>query len=430
MPRPFTQPVSEGGVAPFHERLDEEDTRHAAIVGGGFGSSSATISAMRPDFDAIVIGAGPAGSTTARELAASGARTLLLDRATFPRYKPCGGGIPLRTERLLPFPIDPVIEDSVDTLRVTCGGKHGFNRRSRGPFAHMVMRDRFDNLLLEEALRAGAEFRPSSVVRGVEEAGDGVSVLGEDGFSATAQVVVCADGAHSPAGKSAGLGMDLTECAAWEVELSVPEHRAGGTALIDLSNRPWGYGWLFPKAGSLSFGMVLPPGQAGSLKERTAELIASTGFSGASTTIAKGHKVRFRRGNERIASSRVLLTGDAAGLADEFTQEGIYYAIQGGRIAARSVLRTLRGETPLDRYQAEIDAEVMPELRAARLIAYMFYGMLRRAPRPWMFASGHTGFLWSAFFAAQRGESTYAREVERVPVLPWAARRLMGRHEG
>ncbi|MDZ7727047.1 MAG: FAD-dependent monooxygenase [Dehalococcoidia bacterium] len=169
------------------------------------------------DFDAIVVGAGPAGSTTARELAAAGARVLVLDGAQFPRYKACGGGIPLRTERMLPFPLDSVVEDSVHLLDVAWKGRLGFTRDSGEPFAHMVMRDRFDALLLEHAQRAGAEFRPGSRVRGLER--NGVhTVRTEDGFTASAPFLVCADGAHSPVGKMAGLGGDIAECAAWEVE--------------------------------------------------------------------------------------------------------------------------------------------------------------------------------------------------------------------
>ena len=68
-------------------------------------------------------------------------------RATFPRYKACGGGIPLRTERLLSFPIDSVVEDSVHLLDVARFGKDRFLKDSGKPFAHMVMRDRFDALL-------------------------------------------------------------------------------------------------------------------------------------------------------------------------------------------------------------------------------------------------------------------------------------------
>ncbi|MBK9611807.1 hypothetical protein [Candidatus Amarobacter glycogenicus] len=74
-----------------------------------------------------------------------------------------------------------------------------------------------------------------------------------------------------------------------------------------------------------------------------------------------------------------------------------------------------------------MDREIMPELRAARQIGFMFYGMLRRAPRPWMFASSKFPYLWDAFFAVQRGESTYAREAARVPLLPGLAQRMLDR---
>ncbi len=380
-------------------------------------------------FDAIVVGAGPAGSTAARELAASGARVLVVDRATFPRYKACGGGIPQRTERLLPFPISSVIEDSVHLLDVADHGKMRFVRDSGPPFAHMVMRDRFDALLLRHAQLAGAEFRPATTVRAAAMDGPGIRISAE-GFDAEADFLVCADGAHSPVGRMLGLGADIAECAAWEVEVRAPAatlNRYRSRSLIDLGYHPWGYAWLFPKASVLSIGIVLPPDQAPRMKELTQSFVDRIGASGAPVDISRGHKIRFRRGGERIATSRALLAGDAAGLADEFTEEGIYYAIESGRIAARATLRSLSGAGDLTAYQDDVDAAIMPELRAARLIAYMFYGMLRRAPRPWMFASAHTSFLWNAFFAVQRGESTYAREVARVPVLPWAAARLMDR---
>lgn len=379
-------------------------------------------------FDVIVVGAGPAGSTAARELAAAGAKVLLVDRAAFPRYKACGGGIPLRTERLLPFPIAPVIEDSVSLLDVAASGRHRFVRDSGAPFAHMVMRERFDALLLEHAERAGAEFRPGAAVRSLD-LGGGVTVRAE-GFDARADYLVCADGAHSPVGTMAGLGGGIAECAAWEVEVRAPDSRLRAyraTALIDLGFNPWGYSWLFPKTSVLSVGIVLPPGQAGAMKDHTAAYLARLGLADTPIDVARGHKIRFRRGAEPIASERVLLAGDAAGLADEFTQEGIYYAIESGRIAARSVLRAMGGHAPLTAYQQDIDRELMPELRAARLIAYMFYGMLRRFPRPWMAASSRFGYLWDAFFAVQRGESTYARETARVPILPGAAARMLDR---
>ncbi|MEX1103012.1 MAG: hypothetical protein WED87_02110, partial [Dehalococcoidia bacterium] len=218
------------------------------------------------------------------------------------------------------------------------------------------------------------------------------------------------------------------ECAAWEVEVAAPPSKRGayrGTALIELGFNPWGYAWVFPKAGVLSIGIVLPREGAGMMKERVNAYVRRLGLAGASVDIARGHKIRFRHGGERIADGNVLLAGDAAGLADEFTEEGISYAVESGRLAARNVLRAIGGNGQLNRYQADIDREVMSELRAARTIGFMFYGMLRRAPRPWMFASGHVPLVWDAFFAVQKGDSTYAREVARIPVLPRLAARMM-----
>ena len=378
-------------------------------------------------FDAIVVGGGPAGSTTARELAAAGARVLVLDRAEFPRYKACGGGIPLRTEKLLPFPVDRVVEDSVSLLRVSHKGAARFVRDSGEPFAHMVMRDRFDALLLEQARKAGAEFRPGTAVREVSLNGR-VTVRAE-GFEAEADYLVCADGGHSPVGKMVGLGEGIAECAAWEVEVRAPAIRQRayrGTALIELGFKPWGYAWVFPKAEVLSIGIVLPPEQAGSMKEHVRAYIDSLGLAGAEVDIARGHKIRFRRGDERIANERALLAGDSAGLADEFTEEGISYAVESGRLAARNVLRGLGGGI-ITGYQRDVNREIMPELKAARRIGFMFYGMLRRAPGPWMFASSHFPYLWDAFFAVQRGESTYAREAARIPLLPGIAGRMLDR---
>jgi flavin-dependent dehydrogenase len=164
------------------------------------------------------------------------------------------------------------------------------------------------------------------------------------------------------------------------------------------------------------------------MKDRVRAYTEALGLEDAAVDIARGPKIRFRRGAEPIANDRALLVGDSAGLADEFTEEGISYAIESGRLAARNILRGLGGGSILG-YQADVDREVMPELRAARTIGFMFYGMLRRAPRPWMFASAKLPYLWDSFFAVQRGESTYAREVARIPVLPRIAQRMLERQQ-
>ena len=106
-------------------------------------------------YDVIVVGAGPAGSTCAYRLASAGASVLLLDRARFPRDKPCGGGVTGRAARLVPFSIGPVVEDTVTSVRMRLGYGSWFDRGDGGPLVLMTQRIRLD----EHLARAGGRGR-------------------------------------------------------------------------------------------------------------------------------------------------------------------------------------------------------------------------------------------------------------------------------
>src|SRR5213083_3132907 len=110
-------------------------------------------------FDAIVVGAGPAGSTTAYRLARAGARVCLLDRARFPRDKPCGGGLTMRAVRQLPFSVEPVVEDRTTRVRLGLDFTRRVERRMDEPLVLMTQRKRLDAYLVEQAVLAGAAFR-------------------------------------------------------------------------------------------------------------------------------------------------------------------------------------------------------------------------------------------------------------------------------
>ena len=128
-------------------------------------------------FDVAVVGAGPAGSMTAYRLARAGARVLLLDKAKFPRDKPCGGGLTFRAVKELPFSVDPVVEDVVSRVECRLGYSSSFVRGSRD-LCLMTQRRRLDAFLVDRAVESGAEFR------------DGIQVEPD---SLDAQVVVGAD---------------------------------------------------------------------------------------------------------------------------------------------------------------------------------------------------------------------------------------------
>lgn len=380
---------------------------------------------MQFEYDAAIVGGGPAGATVARGLALQGLRVLLVERERVPRYKSCAGGIPVRTERLLDFSIDESVEDTVSGIEITYLGRRGFRRDAGRPIARMVMRDRFDALLLDRARDAGAVLLEGAAVRRVRAAGDGFVVETDRGES-SCRYLVGADGANSRVGRDLGLGAGMFENVALEAEICAPPdalRRWRGLINLDVGYRPWGYAWVFPKADRLSIGLVLPDGAGRGLRPNLDRYLARLGLGGARVERLVGHKIPARRGHEAIAGNGVLLVGDAAGLTDEFTEEGIYYAVHSGQIAARHILRAHnQGARWLGGYQHAIDRTIMPELRAARIIARLFYWFLHRSPRLTFDASRCVPYLWNALFRVLRGESTYDRELNRWPFLTAFAR--------
>jgi len=370
---------------------------------------------MAERFDAVVVGAGPAGSTAARELAEAGARALVLERATLPRYKTCAGGVPLRTASLLPFAVDPVVEDRVTRMAVSLRGRQKYVRDARTPYAYMTMRARLDGFLAARAVEAGATIRDGVTVSRVEREGAAWRVV-TPGGDVEARFLVGADGANSRVARDTGLGSGLAEGVALEAEVRAPDatmDRWRGTVGIDLGYRPSGYAWVFPKDEVLSLGIVMPKECGPALRERLDAYTRLLGLSAAPVDVFSGHKVLFRRSRTAIADGTALLVGDAAGLADELSEEGIYYAVRSGQMAAQAILA--EPGAPAAAYECVVDGEIQVELDAARAIAEWVYRMVARFPLAVLLASQHIEYLWRALFKVQRGDSDYATELGRLP---------------
>ena len=199
-------------------------------------------------FDTIVVGAGPAGSTTAYRLATAGKRVLLLDKARFPRDKPCGGGLTIRAVRQLPVSPDPVVEHVVDRMSFRLRYGTRFERRGREPLILMTQRRRLDQHLVERAVAAGAEFRDGVKVSDVRVGDEGASVS-VDGAPVDSATLVGADGVNGTTRKALGLGGDYVLGVAFEgnVPQDVVGSRYDGLAEFELGTIPGGYAWIFPK---------------------------------------------------------------------------------------------------------------------------------------------------------------------------------------
>jgi geranylgeranyl reductase family protein len=289
--------------------------------------------------DVLVVGAGPAGSSTAIHLARGGARVLLVDKARFPRDKPCGGGLTGRALKRIPVDPSPVIERDVDRFELRLRYGATFARSHTEPLIRMTQRRRLDAFLAEHAVAAGAEFRDRTKVELTEVRAGGVTArVGTELVHADS--LVGADGANGLVARVAGLGDGIVRGVA--LEGNVPLERLGGdlerTAVIELAVVPGGYGWVFPKADHANLGVGGWGSEGPRLRDHLDRLARAHGLSLDVLTELRGHRLPMRRLGTPPARGRVLLVGDAAGLVDPLSGDGMYEAFVSARLAADAVL--------------------------------------------------------------------------------------------
>ncbi len=295
-------------------------------------------------FDVVVVGAGPAGSTTAYRLASAGKSVLLLDKARFPRDKPCGGGLTVRAVRQLPVSPDPVVEHVVDRMgfRLRYGSR--FERKGREPLVYMTQRRLLDNYLVEQAVAAGAEFRDGIKVAGVHADAHGTSVT-VDGAPVEAAVLVAADGVNGKTRKVLDLGGEYVLGVAFEgnVRKELVGSRFDGLAEFELGTIPGGYAWIFPKGDHINVGVGGWESVGPTLRGHLGILCRAHGMSEDSVSDLRGHRLPLRRSGSVAARGRALLVGDAAGLVDPLSGDGMYEAFASSRLATESIVDLLEG---------------------------------------------------------------------------------------
>jgi geranylgeranyl reductase family protein len=287
-------------------------------------------------FDVAVIGAGPAGSTAAYRLARAHARVLLIDKARFPRDKPCGGGLTMRAVRQLPFSVEPVVEDRI--TRARCRLRYGpvIERESAQVLCLMTQRRLLDAFLVEQAAEAGADFRDG--VRVTVESDTRIRV---DGEPVRVDAVIGADGANGVTARALGLGGSIVNGVALEGNLPYEElARDGwrGMLVLELATVPGGYGWIFPKGDHVNVGVGGWGEEGPRLRQHLRLLCEHYGIDLSRLTELRGHRLPMRRPQTVLARGRALLVGDAAGVLDPVSGDGIYEAFVTSRLAAEHVL--------------------------------------------------------------------------------------------
>ncbi len=310
-------------------------------------------------FDVSVVGAGPAGSTVAYRLARAGASVLLVDKAVFPRDKPCGGGVTARAARLLPFSLDPVVEDRAYALDLRLGYRSRFVRRAAEPIALMTQRRVLDRFLLEKAAEAGADVRDGVSVRDVRP--DGLTV---DGQEVQARVVIGADGCNGSSARMLGLGGGVVHCVALEGNVplaAVSPGRYRGRLVFELATVPGGYGWIFAKGDHVNVGVYGWLSEGPRLREHLARLCREHGIAADAVEELRGYRLPMSRGASSLARGSAALVGDAAALVDPFTGDGIYEAVLSATLAADAALDLLAGRAAgLEPYEAALRRRLSP----------------------------------------------------------------------
>ncbi|MFI6128418.1 geranylgeranyl reductase family protein [Micromonospora sp. NPDC051141] len=359
-------------------------------------------------WDLVVVGGGPAGLSAARAAARAGVRTLVVERATHPRYKTCGGGLIGTSLAEAGDVIEVPAQDRVDRVTFTRDGRRGFTRRHGAPVITMIRREEFDDRLRAAAVSAGAEVREGVAVRAVEQDPDEVRLRLADGEVVRARAVVGADGSSGVTARHVGVRFRQVDLGL-ELELPVPaveRDRWRGRVLLDWGRVPGSYAWVFPKGDRLTVGVISARGDGERTRAYLRDFVARLGLSGIAPEHDSGHLTRCRADDSPLRHGRVLVVGDAAGLLEPWSREGISYALRSGRLAGAAV-----AGGDLDAYPREVARLLTPEMRAGHRLLDAF------ERRPDVFhAMLATPLGWRMFVRFCQGRIGFAEALDRRPV--------------
>ena len=316
---------------------------------------------MSQHFDVVVVGAGPAGACAAYQCAVQGLSTLVVEKKPLPRYKTCGGGVPLTVQSGLPALVpEAFVEATVSHLRHTWNFADAhlapLNPSPDEPSMSlwMVQRSVFDHALTNRAVAAGAVLRDGVGVRTIEPDGDArVRVVLDGGGTVTANTIVGADGANGCVARQAGLRPHRLLAIALEAEIPHTWGTGHDTLRSEVGHLEYavrqGYAWVFPKAGHLSvgagtFGRRTADGRGeaskAELSQWVVDYLAALGVPVPRERITfHGHPLPIWGGREPVSAwnGRILLAGDAAGLVNPLFGDGISYACKSGTLAGAEI---------------------------------------------------------------------------------------------
>ena len=363
------------------------------------------------DTDVAIVGAGPSGAIAAQRLAAAGVRVMLLDKATFPRDKSCGDGLTADGIQILERTgLTEWLEQfaRIDMLRLSgpngiicdieLAPAHGFGN------GRVIPRRLLDARLVQAAVDAGATLKEGARVKQIEvDTDSGPARVTANGLNITADLVILADGSHASITRSLGLlneNSDLVAIRQYYVGDPGPANR------IEIHFQKWilpGYSWLFPTGdGRVNIGTGTSTQRVHNKETNLHQVLARFKddsilegrlHHAASDGPVRGHPLRTQFGSTRTHAERIMVVGDAAGLINPFTGEGIAPGMHSAEIAAQHAQTALSAgdlsSSRLAAYSQALRKVFSSDHRAARLLQKsvnspallnFLFGRMRRDP--------------------------------------------------
>lgn len=331
---------------------------------------------MNKEFDVIIVGAGPAGSSAAYHLARAGLKVAMVDKSNLPRYKSCGGGIIARSNKYIPYDYGEVVQNySCEALLSDLTVHKEFLITKDAPIVSMVMRDEFDHFMLKKAIEAGVVFLPEHKVTSIAK--NEISLQdGKNNFKLSSTYIIGADGAFGITTRVTEHYKLVTQIPALEIELRVSTEvfaKFSKTTRFDFGIVENGYGWVFPKREHLSIGVLSFTPNKFNLNALLDDYLKLLGID-ENNYKRHGFKIPILPQTNNFVYDNIFLIGDAAGFADPITLEGIGTSILSGKIAADAIIYAEHDvNAAKDRYNKLLEKQILKELRYASFLARIIY---------------------------------------------------------
>ncbi|MEM1250837.1 MAG: geranylgeranyl reductase family protein [Cyanobacteria bacterium P01_H01_bin.21] len=326
-------------------------------------------------FDCIVVGAGPAGSTAAYQLAKRGRSVLLLEKCTLPRYKPCTGAVAPSIADWLDFDITSAIDHKLRRIRYTWQLDDPIEAElETDEPMWIVRRDIFDQCLVDQAAKSGVTVKDNLPVLAIEFKDKTWTVTTQHGTFIT-HYLIAADGADGPMAQWLGFKPEKVR-QSYVLEIELPTPLAQPTMAFEFGLVKQGCLWNFPKRQCHSLGIARFLGDT--LKDPEKSLADYANSLGADPVAGKlySHGLKLWNGNRPLHTHQALLVGEAAALVDPMTAEGIRPAIFSGIQAAVAIDRALNGsEEALSEYSRTVHKEWGDDIQWSQRIASVFFRM-------------------------------------------------------